>query len=264
MKTSAFKLTRLFTAIITVTVTAFSPVQAAPLPLDIQYMVDGDDIGSETKSTVVSNAKLLSIKQYMPYEEARTLLIEEGWQPINNLPNRQESRGFRVDDIAKKKGFWEVKDCSGTGWGFCRFEFSNTTGHKIVIISFGEELLLSNWFLEENELKSNELNAEDKNIYNLDIPTVEKGMSYEAARTLLLDQGWYGFIGSSPAHKLQNPSMSHLSQEKGFLEVAECSEAKPITCRFEFGSATGQELSIITLNNEPGQEPIVSDIRGFE
>jgi len=40
-----FKLVTLITAIAAATVTAFAPVHAEPLPLDIQYVADGDDLG---------------------------------------------------------------------------------------------------------------------------------------------------------------------------------------------------------------------------
>ena len=40
------KVGTIFTAIAAITVTAFSPVHAAPLPLDIFHEVNGDDIGS--------------------------------------------------------------------------------------------------------------------------------------------------------------------------------------------------------------------------
>lgn len=45
MKAQKFKLATLFVAIATATVTAFAPVNAAPLPLDIYYEVAGEDLG---------------------------------------------------------------------------------------------------------------------------------------------------------------------------------------------------------------------------
>jgi serine/threonine-protein kinase len=45
MKMPKFKLVTLITAIAAATVTAFAPVHAEPLPLDIQYVADGDDLG---------------------------------------------------------------------------------------------------------------------------------------------------------------------------------------------------------------------------
>ncbi len=44
MKTQKFKLATLFVAIATATVTAFAPVNAAPLPLGIYYETDADDV----------------------------------------------------------------------------------------------------------------------------------------------------------------------------------------------------------------------------
>jgi serine/threonine-protein kinase len=43
--TSGIKTAIFFTAIAAATVTAFAPAYAAPLPLDINYFVDGDDLG---------------------------------------------------------------------------------------------------------------------------------------------------------------------------------------------------------------------------
>lgn len=43
--TPGIKLATLFAAIATATVTAFTPVHAAPLPLDIKFVADGDDLG---------------------------------------------------------------------------------------------------------------------------------------------------------------------------------------------------------------------------
>jgi hypothetical protein len=45
MKAQKFKLATLFVAIATATVTAFAPVNAAPLPLDIYYEADEDHLG---------------------------------------------------------------------------------------------------------------------------------------------------------------------------------------------------------------------------
>ena len=43
--TAGIKIGTIFTVIAAATVTALAPVHAAPLPLDIQYEADGDDLG---------------------------------------------------------------------------------------------------------------------------------------------------------------------------------------------------------------------------
>ena len=63
------------------------------------------------------------LQEGMPYQKAREILIQKGWQPhlLGDAPN--------LNDISVRElfelGYQEVKDCSGTGLGPCRFEFTN-------------------------------------------------------------------------------------------------------------------------------------------
>jgi hypothetical protein len=75
------------------------------------------------------------------YDEARGILIKEGWQPNN----RHQTHGDTVDvksgngPIFWEKGYWELDSCSGTGLAPCRFEFVDPSERILVIITEGEE-----------------------------------------------------------------------------------------------------------------------------
>ena len=66
------------------------------------------------------------LKKGMPYEAARRILIKKGWQPnLQGTPRNLENRSVKeLFDL----GYEEIKDCSGTGEGPCRFEFINKKG----------------------------------------------------------------------------------------------------------------------------------------
>jgi hypothetical protein len=94
------------------------------------------------------------LQQEMLYEEARSLLIESGWQPVFNSeqvdnPNRSST----VDYLIEEKGYTEVLDCSGTGLGLCLFQFSNASGETLLITTADNESGLDSvvfgWRLEE-------------------------------------------------------------------------------------------------------------------
>ena len=78
----------------------------------------------------------------LPYHEAREILIQEGWIPftqrhfyLQEEPSLQQGTGKVFWDI----GYWEIISCTGTAEGFCRFEFSDPSGRRLVIITAGME-----------------------------------------------------------------------------------------------------------------------------
>lgn len=94
------------------------------------------------------------LRQKMPYAQARKILLNAGWQAIE-IPvlQRDPFRGT-VEYIVKGLGYNEVVDCSGTGRGFCRFEFGAADGRKLVVITVnnqrGRQPILSHWLVEKN------------------------------------------------------------------------------------------------------------------
>lgn len=92
------------------------------------------------------------LQENMPYREARSLLIQEGWQPNvqGEPPNLNNSTVKELVDL----GYEEVKDCAGTGLGPCRFEFTNPAGELLVVSAItngasNQDRVVWRWFIEE-------------------------------------------------------------------------------------------------------------------
>lgn len=92
------------------------------------------------------------LQEGMQYQEARKLLIQQGWQPhlLGEPPDLRDSVVKKLFDM----GYEEVKSCSGTGLGPCRFEFTNQAGELLVVSTIiGEsentERVVWRWFIEE-------------------------------------------------------------------------------------------------------------------
>jgi hypothetical protein len=133
--------------------TASSPEhQSKPKP-KVDSHRKNPPINSEKSATA---GEVVGIQQGMPYKEARKILLQQGWQanlPVSNgqLPNLENA----AIKVAFELGFEEIKDCSGTGLGLCRFEFINYKGKQLVVSattarSDKGELTVWRWFLEEN------------------------------------------------------------------------------------------------------------------
>ncbi|NJS15896.1 MAG: hypothetical protein HC787_00440 [Nostocaceae cyanobacterium CSU_2_110] len=88
-----------------------------------------------------------SLRQGMPYEQARQILIDAGWQAtFNRFP--LAATQTQTDLIVNKKGWVELESCSGSGLGLCTFQFKNAAGRILRIVT-------ANNFPESN---SSELN----------------------------------------------------------------------------------------------------------
>ena len=91
-----------------------------------------------------------ALRQGMPYAEARTLLLDAGWQAqaVAN-PEQDETMAYLIE-----LGYGEVVACSGTGRGFCAFEFIDADGRKLSVSTVnnqrGEQPTLYRWWLEQN------------------------------------------------------------------------------------------------------------------
>jgi hypothetical protein len=78
----------------------------------------------------------------MSYHQARKKLIELGWIPYTqrhlyaaNEPGLQYGSGKNFWDM----GYWEITSCTGTAEDFCRFQFDDPSGRRLVIITAGME-----------------------------------------------------------------------------------------------------------------------------
>ncbi|MGB3493911.1 MAG: PASTA domain-containing protein [Elainellaceae cyanobacterium] len=91
-----------------------------------------------------------NLRQGMPYDQARQMILEAGWRPIEvNRASRGELLGFDtyvIDDL----GYTEMTGCAATGLVPCTFEYEGDGNTKLVVISTGQILHLDEWWLEDN------------------------------------------------------------------------------------------------------------------
>ncbi|MEG3906644.1 hypothetical protein QT979_03425 [Microcoleus sp. w2-18bC1] len=99
----------------------------------------------------VNSTQKIPLQQGMPYKEARQILIQQRWQPsLQGQPNLRDRSVKELFDL----GYKEIKDCSGTGEGPCRFEFINQQGELLVIVattrgSENTKRFVRNWWIEK-------------------------------------------------------------------------------------------------------------------
>lgn len=60
-----------------------------------------------------------------PINQARALLLRQGWSPAP--PASRDGYDSRVEDLVRR-GVPEVEDCSGTGFGFCAYNYRGPGG----------------------------------------------------------------------------------------------------------------------------------------
>lgn len=91
-----------------------------------------------------------TLKQGMPYAQARKTLLNSGWQAVAHSPNRDRSGAMNY--LINKLGYNEVETCSGTGMGFCRFSFINANGQKLAVVTGnnqpGQKPKLQRWWID--------------------------------------------------------------------------------------------------------------------
>ncbi len=113
-----------------------------PMPIaDIQPL-DGGGIaltplaGSEPVCNGTAEVPLIYGK---PIDVARKKLADAGWQPVPYSGDRSESMG--LDAEIADRGVPEVEVCSGTGFGFCGYNYAGPAGTLGVttVGEFGED-----------------------------------------------------------------------------------------------------------------------------
>ena len=75
------------------------------------------------------------------YGAARKLLIKEGWLPNKHEPYYGQEAEVQSGNgpIFWKRGYWELESCSGTGIAHRLFEFTDSTGRLLEVVTEGEE-----------------------------------------------------------------------------------------------------------------------------
>lgn len=86
----------------------------------------------------------MSLVEGQEYAEARTMILADGWEPVASPgQNRVEECGSREPCEA----YPETVSCSGTGEGFCAFEFAKG-GRTLNVVTRGDEPTLAHWSID--------------------------------------------------------------------------------------------------------------------
>lgn len=70
------------------------------------------------------------------YHEARKIIIQNGWAPINALRSNLDTQ-YQSPRFYFEAEYTEVLDCSGTGMGYCAFAFKNNKNQYLKVTTQG-------------------------------------------------------------------------------------------------------------------------------
>lgn len=73
--------------------------------------------------------------QGMPYEQAREMLVNNGWQAAQQNPMYKEELQQRLQQWFLDRGMTEVEHCLPTGLGTCRAIFHDDNGRTLVLFT---------------------------------------------------------------------------------------------------------------------------------
>lgn len=78
----------------------------------------------------------------MSYNEARTLILAEGWMPQMQHWSYAQDVSITGGNgpIFWEKGYTEVEACAGTAYGNCRFVFADAGGRQLTVFTRGMEI----------------------------------------------------------------------------------------------------------------------------
>jgi hypothetical protein len=108
---------------------------------------------AEKRTEVVADVHpaVARLRHGMSYAEARTILLDGGWQPVRHPWQTASQRCAPRERLCEE--YTEFLMCSGSGLGHCLVELVYASGRKLEIATEGEgdrigELKLSDWRLE--------------------------------------------------------------------------------------------------------------------
>ncbi|CAN1213242.1 hypothetical protein TUMEXPCC7403_23755 [Tumidithrix helvetica PCC 7403] len=99
-----------------------------------------------TLANSANKSQDLPLQKGMTYEEARQIILEQGWKPNPNVESNLRSP---VVKAIFDRGYIEINDCSGTGEAPCRYEFVNQNGELLYVVTAGRDSLVRNWWIEK-------------------------------------------------------------------------------------------------------------------
>lgn len=104
-------------------VTASDDAVLAPAHKEADSVEVGDD--GEPDEPLTANIERLELQPDMPYGAVRSLVMAEGWLPYTEADGATPDVATIAVQKMHELGFPEAQSCSGTGQGFCLFEFSH-------------------------------------------------------------------------------------------------------------------------------------------
>lgn len=72
----------------------------------------------------------------MIYQDARKIILENGWKPVPGKRTDLDAKYFRPR-FYYDLGYTEVTACSGTGMGYCEFLFQNQEKEYLTVTTKG-------------------------------------------------------------------------------------------------------------------------------
>jgi hypothetical protein len=87
-----------------------------------------------------------------------------------------------------------------------------------------------------------------------ELPKLKQGMPYSKAREMLLEAGWQARFNQDNFRNPERRSFLKYFINKGYNEIADCAGSGLGLCYFQFESAYGEILSVVTANNFDNEE----------
>ena len=87
-----------------------------------------------------------------------------------------------------------------------------------------------------------------------ELPKLKQGMPYSKAREILLEAGWQAIFNQDNLRNPERRSFLKYFINKGYNEIADCAGSGLGLCYFQFESAYGEILSVVTANNFDNEE----------
>lgn len=79
----------------------------------------------------------------MPYHEAREIILQSGWAPVDANRSKMDEQ-YNMPHFYYDAGYTEVMACSGTGAGYCTFKFKNDSGQYLRVTTQGGDYAPNN------------------------------------------------------------------------------------------------------------------------
>lgn len=127
----------MFRSIISIAALIASPAIAQTTSGDCSPVVNGSQSVTVNCGTNTTSVTAIAGR---PYETARILLMEAGWQPSLGHPSlgSTEQRQAGNGPYLWQAGYHELVSCSGSSFAPCLLYFSNPDGEYLRVVTQGE------------------------------------------------------------------------------------------------------------------------------